>query len=514
MLSCRDRGPTVERMPPAVPIPSAPGPEPMRVFGAPGNLLRYFADPIGTADRLFAAYGDVVSIVRAPVRVASPGPGRWTKHRKLAEATGAGVVVVNGAEHNRTVLTQHDRFHMIALPGAMLPTGAPSERQKPVTRMMTGLFHVNGDEHRRHRRLLMPAFHKTRIEAYRDDMVRITEATLERFRPGETRDVHADLTEITLRIATKTLFGEDEGDRGVALARMMQDWLMQMFSPWMMLPRVDLPGLPYRRFLDLTAAIDRATVEIVRQKRARSDANGKDMLSTLIAARDEDGSTLDEDELIGHTGVIFAAGHETSTNALAWTLLLLAQHPAILADLEAELDGKLRGGAPTVEDLANLPLLDAVVKESLRVLPPVPFHPRLVAEDTELGGHHLPVGSELFLSIYHMHHDPSVFPHPRRFDPRRWETCKPSVYEYNPFSAGPRMCIGASFATMEIKLVLATLLSRFRLELPEGAVVEPRVAITMAPRAGLPMRVRRRTDAPSSAVTLRGGVRALVDLPS
>ncbi len=379
---------------------------------------------------------------------------------------------------------------------------------------MTGLFHVNGDEHRRHRRLLMPAFHKTRIDGYRDDMVRITEDIVDRYRPGHTRNVHADMTEITLRVATKTLFGGDEGERGISLARMMQQWLTTVVSPGMILPRIDLPGMPYARFLNLSRAIDDATVAILRDKRARADTGGTDMLSTLIAARDEDGSALDEDELVGHTGVIFAAGHETSTNALAWTLLLLSQHPHVARDLDDEPDAVLRGSPPTVDDLTRLPLLDAIVKESMRVLPPVPSHPRVVAEDTELMGHHLPAGRELFLSIFHMHRDPAVFPEPDAFDPRRWETIKPTVYEYNPFSAGPRMCIGASFANMEIKIVLATLLQRFRLEMPEGARVDPRVAITMAPKGGLSMRVRRRSDRVRDAGGVRGKIRELVRLPS
>jgi cytochrome P450 len=495
-----------------VPIPSAPGPEPMVGLGARGNVLRYLRDPLRNAGRLFARYGNVVSLVRAPARIVNPGPGWGTG--ALATARGCGVVLVNGAENNREILTQHDRFHSIALPGRLYPVGdRVSRRERTIQRTFTGLFHVNGDEHRRHRRLLMPAFHKTHIDSYRDDMVRIAHETLSRFHAGETRNLHADFTELTLRVATKTLFGEDEGERGMALARMMQSWLLTMFSP-MMLFRYDVPGTPYHRFLDLTHAIDRETVAMLRDKRARGAQGGADMLSTLLAARDEDGSALDEDELVGHTGVIFAAGHETSTNALAWTLFLLSQHPEVARDLEDELDAALRGAPPAVDDLARMPLLDAVVKESMRVLPPVPLHPRVVAEDTELAGHRLPAGSEIFLSIFHMHHDPAVFPDPDRFAPRRWESIKPSVYEYNPFSAGPRMCIGASFATMEIKIVLATILQRFRAELPAGASVDPRIAITMAPKGGLAMALRRRTEAVRAPGGVRGKVRELVRLPS
>jgi cytochrome P450 len=353
-------------------------------------------------------------------------------------------------------------------------------------------------------------------------MVALTAGMLDEWREGEERDVHSDLTELTLRIATKTLFGEDAGERGVTLARMMQQWLITMFSPGMLL-RLDVKGLPYSRWLDLTRSIDDETASILREKReavARRSPDapiGKDMLSMLVAARDEDGSALDEDELVGHTGVIFGAGHETSTNALAWTLFLLAEHPEVANELVAELASVLHGDAPTVEQLGKLPFLDAVVKESLRVLPPVPLHPRIVAEDTELGGHFLPAHTELFLSIFHMHHDPALFTEPNRFDPQRWSKIKPSVYEYNPFSAGPRMCIGAAFATMEIKIALAMVLQRFRLERADSTRVDRRVAITMAPKHGLVMRIRRPDGAWSAArrglPDVRGNIREIVELP-
>ena len=239
----------------------------------------------------------------------------------------------------------------------------------------------------------------------------------------------------------------------------------------------------------------------------------------LIAARDEDGSALDEDELVGHTGVIFAAGHETSTNALAWTLFLLAEHPEVACNLVDELDGLLHGAPPTVEQLGKLPLLDAVIKESMRLLPPVPLHPRVVTEDTELAGHFLPAQTELFLSIFHMHHDPAIFPNPDRFDPSRWSKIKPTIYEYNPFSAGPRMCIGAGFAMMEIKIALAMMLQRFRLERIGSRTgrVDRRVAITMAPKNGLRMRIRKADRAWASAhralPAVRGNIREIVELP-
>ena len=455
----------------------------------------------------------------------------------MVSPAGRFVVLVNGPTLNREVLTEHERYRTYALSGAFFPDsaamarardsggtyGRPSEaRLRPVQRTLTGLFDVNGDEHRRHRRLLQPAFAKTRIDAYRDDMVALTGRMLDAWREGEERDVHADMTELTLRVATKTLFGEDAGERGVELARMMQAWLITMFAPAALL-RLDIRGLPYARWLDLTRRIDDETTALLRDKRktvaarAKDGTVGADMLSMLIAARDTDGSALDEDELVGHTGVIFAAGHETSTNALAWTLFLLAEHPQVADDLVDELASVLHGEAPTVENLGKLPFLDAVVKESMRVLPPVPLHPRVVTEDTELGGHFLPVQTELFLSIFHMHHDPAIFETPNRFDPRRWAKIKPTVYEYNPFSAGPRMCIGAAFAMMEIKVALAMTLQRFRVERLAGTRTDRRVAITMAPKHGMRMRIRRADHAWAAArrslPAVRGDIHDLVELP-
>lgn len=479
----------------------APGPSPLPGLGALPHLLAFGRDPIGTAGRLFTRYGKLAAIVRAPARMVTP--------------SGRGVIVATGPDINREVLTAHERYHMYALPGVFYPEENVTPRTRPITRTLTGLFHVNGDEHRRHRRLLMPAFHKTRIDAYRDDMVRLTARALDEWRPGQRRDVLDDMTRLTLAIATTTLFGEDVGARGVELAKQMQQWLLAMFS-WGMILRLDLPRTTYRRWLDLTHDIDARTASLLADKRRRSaEGVGRDMLSMLLAARDEDGSALDEDELVGHTGVIFAAGHETSTNALAWTLLLLASHPDVAQDLCDELEGVLKGDAPTVEQLGKLPLLDAVVKESMRLLPPVPLHPRIVAEDHELAGVFLPERTELFLSIFHLHHDPALFDEPRRFLPSRWSRIKPTTFQYNPFSAGPRMCIGAAFATIEIKIVLAMLLQRFRVELIGGTKIDRRVAITMAPKHGLPMRVRRADKAwRSGPRTFRGDVRELVELPS
>lgn len=480
---------------------SVPGPPPTRWAGALGNVFQFVRDPIAHADRLFAEHGRMACLAR--------GRSTWLV---ATDARPPGTVLLYGADLNRQLFSQHGVFHKSALSGPLFPHGNASPRQRPLSRMLTGLFAVNDDAHRSQRRLLMPAFHKSRIEGYRDDMVAITQAVLDGFRPGQIRDLRFDMNELALRIVTRTLFGSDLGARGVELGRKLQRWL-DLFKFAGAAP-LDWPGLPYRRWLDLTHAIDRDTRDIIAERRRQLDG-ASDILSALLQATDEHGAALDEDELIGHAGVLFAAGHETSSNALCWTLALLSQHPEVAAALDDELTGTLRGSAPRVDQLAALPVLDGVVKESLRLLPPAPLNHRIAAADTELGGHAIPRGTELLSSVYHTHRMPDVYEQPGRFSPRRWERLDPGPYAYCPFGAGARMCIGASFALMEIKLVLSILLQRFRLSLPPGTRVGRAVSITMRPDPGLPMRIHRRDrEFAASARGVRGALAAMVDFPS
>jgi cytochrome P450 len=478
-----------------------PGPPPTRWAGALGNVFQFVRDPIAHADRLFAEHGRMACLAR--------GRSTWLV---ATDGRPPGTVLLYGAELNRQLFSQHGVFHKSALSGPLYPQGTPSRRQRPLSRMLTGLFAVNDDMHRAQRRLLMPAFHKSRIESYRDDMVAITESVLDGFHPGQVRDLRFDMNELTLRIVTRTLFGSDLGARGVELGRKLQRWL-DLFKFAGAAP-LDWPGFPYRRWLDLTHAIDGDTRRIIADRRRQLEG-ASDILSALLQATDEQGVALDEDELIGHAGVLFAAGHETSSNALCWTLALLSQHPDVAAALDDELAGTLRGAAPRIDQLAALPLLDGVVKESLRLLPPAPLNHRVAAEDTELGGHVIPRGTELLSSVYHTHRMPDVYERPGRFCPARWERLDPGPYAYCPFGAGPRMCIGASFALMEIKLVLAVLLQRFRLSLPPGTRIGRAVSITMRPDPGLPMRIHPRDrEFPAGAGGVRGALATMVDFPA
>jgi cytochrome P450 len=370
--------------------------------------------------------------------------------------------------------------------------------------MTFNLPQMNGEKHRQHRRLMQPAFHKQQVARYCEDMIALTQQTLDSWRDQSQIDLHHEMQRLTQRIAVKTLFGlydEAELTRVGALMRDMSRSLLLV----MVLP-LDIPGTPYARVLRISEQLDAFIRATIARKREQQDAT--DVLATLIQAHDEDGTKLSDDELVGHAFTLFAAGHETTSNALTWTLFLLSQHPRVFADLLDELEGTLHGNAPTVELLSHLPLLDGVVKESLRLLPPASIGIRVTSASCELGGFTLPKGASIIYSEFVTHRLPELYQEPDRFKPERWATLDRSPYEYLPFSAGRHMCIGAGFATQEMKVVLAMLLQRYRLSVVPKARISSN--ISMRPPHGMPMRVFPQ-DRQFQRVPIRGTITELID---
>lgn len=479
------------------------GPSVLPLLGRFRAMVRFGRDTVGEARQLFRRYGKLVTIAAGGgTRIYSPFPDC------------PGTVLTYGPEAVREVATQHGVYHKVQLSGRLYPLGEVNSRREPLKRYAAGLFGVNGNEHRRHRRLMQPAFSKARLAAYYDDMVRLTVETIDAWKAGEPREVSRDMHTLTRRIVTKTLFGEDTGQDDGGAGQLLQDSIRLLANPLTRLLPYDWPGMPYCKFLTVAAELDQEMRAIIARKREQNRDDG-DVLSILMKARDEvDGSGLTEDELIGHTGVLFTAGHETSANALNWTLLLLSQHPQIHADVQQEVRDVLRGEPPTLEQLEQLPLLTWVIKESMRLLPPAPWNARVASCDSTLLGQEIPRGTEVFVSILETHHMENLYPSPAQFDPLRWEHIDPSPYEYNPFSAGPRMCIGAGFAMQEIQIVLAVLLGRFRVEFVPDRRIDRLGNIVMVPKHGLRMAMCPLDGHYERGVgTVRGNIRELVELP-
>lgn len=480
------------------PIPSIPGPR--RIPGLDPALaqFRLARDPLGRMTELFDRYG-------APVSLLQGGGGRVFS----GDSQCPGVVFVRGHELVREIELDHERFHRSALTGQLTPTEPASERTHPILEWGTGLFAVNGDEHRRHRRLVSPFFTRSRVESYHGEMVRATRAVIGRWRPGLALDVHREMMDLTVRISARTLLGLDM-DADQDIVRAGAESLRLVLSPWALLAPWDLPGFPYRRFVDAVRFFNTRMKKVIEERR-RAPIQQRDVLTELIHASDDVGQ-LSDAEVVGHASVIYAASHETTGNALTWTLFLLSQHPQWHRLTCEEVRSTVASDAPTLAELERLEVLDSVLREALRLTPPAPWTTRIAAVDAEVGGHAIPRGTEVVLSIFHTHRIESMYNQPDQFDPSRWRKIRPDVFEFNAFSAGSRACIGSGFALLEMKTVLAMTLRRFRLEFDPRQRVDPVLNITMAPRSGLRVIVRDDDDFGAGVGGVRGRIRRLVRL--
>jgi cytochrome P450 len=217
--------------------------------------------------------------------------------------------------------------------------------------------------------------------------------------------------------------------------------------------------------------------------------------------------------VIAQTITLFNAAYHTTTYALTWALFLLAQHPDVMARLHDEMQNTLGDGLPGPDDPGRLPLLDRVIKESLRMLPPVVYTPRISTRETELGPHRVPEGTIILASPYLSHHLPEVFPHPERFDPDRWLDGSISPWAYIPFGGGSRLCVGAPFATQVVKVALSVILPRFRLQVVPGACIERQGTLTLGAAHGVPVTLFDQDEQFTSS-PVSGTIHEMVELPA
>lgn len=464
---------------------SPPGPRPMPLVGARGNLGWLFRNPAAYLMQLYRDYGPIVSLA----------------------ADTRDVIFTFTPDHYQSVLLDIERFHNLDSDSSPVRLSADTA----LARLFQGLLYMNGVKHARQRRLMLPAFHKRRVSHYRDAIVALTEKTAADWQIGDRRDLFDEMRTLTLLIAIQTLLGLDPFREGQAIRSLLREWVELVFSVAVLLFPFDWPGFPYRRLLRRSDLLETHIREMIVRKRNQSEAGG-DVLSMLLQARDEGGKRLTDDELLGQVNTLFVAGHEITARALTWTLFLLDQHPQIEADLRDELDGALRGEAPTVHQLDELPLLEAVIKESLRLVPPVIWWCRIATEAFGIGPYAFDAGTHVVFSAHVTHHDEEIYADPEAFDPERWFSIRPVAGAYIPFSWGPRRCLGASFAMMEMKLILAVLLQRYRFSLQPGSRIDHRGPLLSSPKQGLPMMLHT-LDHSCARSSVSGSIRTWVHLP-
>ncbi len=342
-----------------------------------------------------------------------------------------------------------------------------------------GLLTSEDPLHRQMRRIVQPAFHRERVAAYARVMETYAGEFVDRIRPDESFDVYAAMTELTLRIATTTLFGSDESSStklvSDALRLMMAEFPAMLLPIGPLLQRLPLP--PKRRFDRARQQLDSVIYALIERRR-RNGIDTGDVLSMLLAASEAEGETRPSNEQIrDEVMTLFMAGHETTANLLTWTFYLLALNP--------EIDARL-GVAAREHDR---PFVDRIVRETLRLYPPAWLIGRESLVDVTLVDESfIPAGTTVFISPKFLHIRSEYFPEPLRFSPDRWLGAEPAPFAFIPFGGGARRCIGEEFAYTEAAIVLMAIAHRYRFALEPGARVATLASVTLRPAGSVPMR--------------------------
>lgn len=444
-------------------VPAGPPPRDKGLISSLRYGASFFFDPLGFVGDRFERYGDLY----------------------YAPSGGVGLYVVRRPEHVREVLvTQADAY---------AKTHTAMESLSGV--LGNGLLTSDGEVWRRHRRLANPAFAKKAVEGYVAPMIEASVVTAASFREGERVDVAAKMTDLTLRVVGRTLFGTDvAGD----VAKIGD--AMRAIQNFLVAPRA-LPGFIgdiARRKVDAAQRdLDELVGRLLAARRAKR-ADPPDLVQMLVDAVDPDetGARLSEKDVRDEILTFLLAGHDTTSNTLAWAFWLLTQNPGVEARLRTELREVLGGRTPTAADLDRLVFTEAVIKETLRLYPAAPAVARRAVRDATVGGYTVPAGSEVMVWIYFTHRDRRAFPDPEAFRPERFVGAAEAAIPrgaWVPFGAGPRACIGRTFAMAEAVIALATILQKWTFEYVGKRPPDPKPRITLFPGGGVPVRVRRAT---------------------
>jgi cytochrome P450 len=359
-----------------------------------------------------------------------------------------------------------------------------------------GLLTIDDGYHDRARAIMMPAFHRRQLTASVDAMVIETEAAIAALRPGTVADVYDWMRNLAMRIAMRALLGldPDESGKGAAAAEHFERAL-GFYGIDYPLRLLRGPGSPWRKLIASRRVLDDIVFGEIKRRRAAPDDERQDILSLLLGGRGEAGEAFTDREVRDQVMTLMFAGHDTSTSTLSFMMHELARHPDVAERLREEQDRVLGGKPPTVDSLEEMPYLDMVLDEVLRLYPPAWIGPRRAVRDFEFGGYSMPKGAYVNYCSWASHRIPEVFPDPEAFIPERFTRERKAALPrgaYVPFGAGQRICIGKRFGQTEVKLVATMLLQHLRLDALPGRTMTVRQMPTLSPRGGLQMRVLSR----------------------
>ncbi|MCO8254154.1 cytochrome P450 [Haladaptatus sp. AB618] len=437
-----------------------PGPDGLPIVGTRWDFIR---DPFGFMTENAREYGDIV---------------HW-------EELSGPMYQLNHPDYIEQVLVQNNQNY-IKGEGFQNILG-------PV--LGKGILNSEGAVWRRNRHLIQPAFHPQEIQRYSTMMTEFTEEELATWEDGETRLVHEDMMEVTLKIVARALFGVDIDDEVHTVGSALEEFMLgtESLANFILPPGIPTPSR--MQIKDARKQLDDVVYQLIRER--REDPTGEGVISTLLDATDEHGNHMSDEQIRDEVVTLLLAGHETTALSLTLTMYALAQYPEVEEKLVAELDEVLDGETPTMADLDDLTYTEKVVKESMRLYPPVPGIVREATKPDIIGGYEIPAGATVQMNQWVVHRDPRWYDDPLAFRPERWtkefEKSLPKL-AYFPFAAGPRRCIGDRFAMLEARLLLATIYQQFHIELTPEAELDLMATITARPKKEIPMTVHRRSD--------------------
>ena len=424
---------------------------------SPIHILQWIFRPIPFMQRCAEAYGDAFT-----VRIMGPRPLVF-----FSDPAAIRQVFTGDPERLQAGQANNMVFKLILGPNSLLA--------------------LDGGRHRRERKLLAPPFHGERMRLYGDMMCDITDGSIDAWPMENPFPVQPRMQEITLDIILHAVFGVYEDAHHSRLRALLMEYQRVMVGR-----NFFLALIAWRRLARLQRDIDSLLYEEIRRCRTGAQEGRTDIMAMLVAARDEDGRPMSDEEIRDELITMLLAGHETTATSLAWVIHRLLQNPDVLASARAEVASVIGAGAaaprPSAEQIAQLGYLDAVIKETARLNPVAPVVVRLLDTDMHIGGYDLPAGSIAAPCIYLTHRRPDLWSDAEEFKPERFLARRVDPYTFFPFGGGVRYCIGAAFANYEMKIVLARVLSRAELRpRPNYTVRTVRRGVTFAPSGGMPV---------------------------
>ncbi|WP_246257906.1 cytochrome P450 [Amycolatopsis anabasis] len=417
------------------------------------SMAELLTDPFTALPNLYRRFGPVSAVGAGPLRS----------------------VFLLGPEANRFLFANADLFRWREAFEPLVPVDGE-----------TALIVSDGADHQRRRKLVQPAFHRAQIAGYVRTMAAEADRVIDGWRPGAEVDLYQEFRRAIRRTTIRVLFGERLAADEPVVGRQLQvalDLLDQ--NPILQPVRRFLPS--YRRAIEARARVESA-VRAEIERRRTEDGDGSDVLTLLVHGRGENGSGLSDVEIVDQVISLIAAGYETTSAAMAWQFRALLLDSGHWRRVRDELPGDV-----SAEDLPRLSYLDGVVNETLRLFPPAAISVRWSAREFSFAGRRIPAGTQILLSPYVTHRLPEIWPDPLRFDPPRWDPDrpgyrKPAPHEFLPFGGGPHRCIGSTFATTELKVMLTRLVRRTSLRLLTTEATPTGLA-AMRPKEGVPVRV-------------------------